>query len=358
MNIKLLTLTELVELQGQAGNFTAILRQHPRYVDESKCIGCGLCAEKCPRKVPDEYNLGLGKRKAVYIRYSQTVPLKYAIDRDHCIYFQKGTCKACEKFCPTGAIKLDDQEQELSLQVGAVVLATGFTPFDPKVLDTYGYGRYPGVLTSLEFERVLSASGPFGGHLIRPADKTEPRRVAWLQCVGSRDVKYHSYCSGVCCMYAIKQAVIAKEHAGGELETSIFFMDMRTYGKDFDRYYERAEKEAGVRFVRCRVHSLMPAAPGSNDLRLEYVGEDGELRQEVFDLVILSIGLESPQKFQQLAAKLKVDLDRHGFSATSSWAPVATSRPGVFICGAASGPKDIPYSVMEASAAAPRQRGN
>jgi heterodisulfide reductase subunit A len=352
-------LTEIEELTGEIGNFTVTLRKKPRYVDMDKCIGCGVCAEKCPRKVSDEYNLGLNKRKAIYIKYSQTVPLKFVIDPDNCIYFKKGTCKACEKFCPSGAINLDDQEEVLTMQVGAVVLATGFTPFNPAVFDTYGYGKYPGVVTGLEFERILSASGPFEGHVVRPLDKKEPKKIAWLQCVGSRDTKpgSHSYCSGVCCMYAIKQAVIAKEHAGGDLETAIFFMDMRTYGKDFDRFYQKAEHEAGVRFVRSRVHSLSPAQPDSNDIRLEWVDDEGNLREEIFDLVVLSIGLEAPGKFRQLSERLGIELDRHGFTATTSFAPVAASRPGIYVCGAAAGPKDIPYSVMEASAAAAAAAG-
>lgn len=341
-------------LSGEAGNFTATLRQQPRYVDMSKCIGCGLCAEKCPKKVADAYNVGLAKRKAIYVQYSQTVPLKYAIDPDACIYFKKGTCRACEKHCPSGAIKLDDTEKTLTKKVGAVVLAAGFQPVNPKAFNSYGYGTFPGVVTSLEFERILSASGPFGGHLVRPSDKQEPKRIAWLQCVGSRDTRpgMHSYCSGVCCMYAIKQAAIAREHAGEDLETTIFFMDMRTHGKDFDRYYEKAQQQSGVRFVRSRIHSLMPPDPETKQQLISYVDESGALQQEAFDLVVLSIGLEAPDSFRQLVDKLGVELDRHGFVEATSFAPVATSRPGIYVCGALAGPKDIPYSVMEASAAA------
>ena len=354
MNIELLTLTELVSLTGEEGNFTATLRQKPRYVDPDKCIGCGLCAEKCPKKVADDFNAGLAKRKAIYVKFSQTVPLKYAIDRDACIYFRKGTCKACEKHCPAGAIRLDDEEKILTRQVGAVILAAGFKPYDPRVLAGYGYGRHPAVVTGLEFERILSASGPFGGHLVRPADLAEPRRIAWLQCVGSRDTHpdSHTYCSGVCCMYAIKQAVIAKEHAGPGLETTIFFMDMRTYGKDFERYFDNARDRLGVRFVRSRVHSVDPLAGDGRQVQLTYVDEQGRRHQEPFDLVVLSIGLEAPPDFRELAARLGVELDRHGFAAAACSAPVATSRPGVYVCGALAGPKDIPSAVMEASAAA------
>ncbi len=205
----------------------------------------------------------------------------------------------------------------------------------------------------MEFERILSASGPFEGHLVRPSDKTAPKKIAWLQCVGSRDIHHgaHGYCSGVCCMYAIKEAIIAKEHAKEGLDTAIFFMDMRTYGKDFERYYNRAKDDIGVRFIRSRIHSVEPAGSGSDDLLLVYADESGQVQSEVFDLVVLSIGLEIADDLRELAEKLQIKLDESGFAATDDFAPVATSRPGVFVCGAFPGPKDIPYSVMEASAA-------
>jgi len=205
----------------------------------------------------------------------------------------------------------------------------------------------------MEFERVLSASGPFQGHLVRPSDQETPKKIAWLQCVGSRDLHSgsHGYCSGVCCMYAIKEAIIAKEHAHEGLDTAIFFMDMRTYGKDFERYYDRAKDEHGVRFVRSRVHSIEPSASNSGDLTVQYVDDDGTLQEENFDLVVLSVGLEISKDLHKLAETCKIELDEDGFAEASSFSPVETSRPGVFTCGAFSGPKDIPYSVMEASAA-------
>jgi heterodisulfide reductase subunit A len=353
LNIKLMTMADVEALEGEAGRFTATVRMAPRYIDMEKCIACGICAEKCPRKVADEFNEGLGKRKAAYVKYPQAVPLKYAIDEANCIYFtKKKKCRACEKFCPAEAVIFDDQPRVEKIEVGSVILAPGFKPFDPKVYD-YGYGKYPNVITSTEFERILSASGPFEGHLVRPSDKQAPKKIAWLQCVGSRDMQHgaHGYCSGVCCMYAIKEAVIAKEHAHGDLDTAIFFMDMRTYGKEFDRYYNRAQNESGVRFIRSRVHTIEPAAPGSDDLEIGYVSEDGRLNSEVFGLVVLSVGLEIPKDTLEMAKRLGVTVDSDGFIETSSFAPVATSRPGVFVCGASAGPKDIPYSVMEASAA-------
>jgi heterodisulfide reductase subunit A2 len=241
------------DISGTEGNFTVNVVQHPRFVDMDKCIACGTCAEKCPKKVDDIYNEGLIKRKAIYVPYSQTVPLKYSIDQENCIYFKKGKCRACEKFCEAGAINFDDQEKEITLNVGSVVLAPGFKSFDPSRYDSYSYSSMPNVVTSLEFERILSATGPFMGHLVRPSDEKEPKKIGWLQCVGSRDVNRcdNGYCSSVCCMYAIKQTVIATEHSNVPLDCSVFYMDMRTHGKDFDRYYENAKKD-GVKFVRSR----------------------------------------------------------------------------------------------------------
>ena len=324
--------------------------EHPRYVDVEACIACGTCAEKCPRKVGDEYNEKLAQRKAIYIPYPQAVPQKYAIDRDHCIYFEKGKCRACEKFCPTQAIRLDDRERERTLNVGAVILAPGFAPFDPKGIRTWGYGMFPNVITSLELERLLSASGPTQGHLVRPSDHKDVSRMAFLQCIGSRDLNKASngYCSSVCCTYAIKEAMIAKDHVK-DLEVSIFFMDMRTHGKEFERYYERA-KDMGIRFRRCRVHSLEPV-PNSNNVYFRYIDHRGKQIEDEYDLVVLSVGLCTPQGALDLARRADITLNANGFAENSSFNPVATTRPGVFACGAFVGPKDIPQTVMEASAA-------
>jgi len=352
-NINLLTLSEIESVAGEAGHFTVTVREHPRYIDMEKCIACGKCAEKCPRKVENSYNQGLNKRKAAYVLYPQAVPLKYAIDKDNCIYFEKdGKCRACEKFCPADAVDFKQQEKIHSLEVGSIIMSPGFKCFNPGIYERYGYGILPNVITSMEFERVLSASGPYEGHLVRPSDKKEPKKIAWLQCVGSRDIREdaHAYCSGVCCMYAIKEAIIAKEHASYGLDTAIFFMDMRTHGKGFEQTYNRAKKESGVRFVRARVHTV-EAIHGSDDLKVMYSTEEGELLTEIFDIVVLSVGLEISDEVKSLASKLGVAVDSDGFAAASSFAPVVTSRPGIFVCGAFAGPKDIPQSVMEASAA-------
>jgi len=351
----LLTLSEVLDVRGEPGNLRVDLLQHPRYVDLEKCIGCGTCAEKCPKKVKDDYNEGLIKRKAIYVPYAQAVPLKYAIDKDNCIFFEKGKCKACEKFCSAGAVKFDDQEKRMTVHVGAIILAPGFQPFDPSKYDTYSYAKLPNVVTSMEFERILSASGPTMGHLARMSDHKEPKKIAWLQCVGSRDMHQcdHPYCSSVCCMYAIKEAVIAKEHSGDDLDCAIFFMDMRTHGKDFERYYDAAREKHGVRFIRSRVHSV-EAIPHTEDLSVKYATEDGEWRQEAFDMVVLSVGLETSPEALELARKLDIDLTESQFCRTGSFAPVATSKEGIYVCGAFQGPKDIPQSVIEASSAAAR----
>ncbi|HKJ64115.1 MAG TPA: FAD-dependent oxidoreductase, partial [Desulfopila sp.] len=319
-----------------------------------KCIACGECAAKCPKKVSDAFNAGLEKRKAIYVDYPQAVPLKYAIDAENCIYFNKGgKCGFCQKICPTAAVDFDQQQERVSLQVGSVIMAPGFSAYKPDDLDTYQYRQYANVITSMEMERILSATGPFQGHLVRPSDNREPKKIAWLQCVGSRDINRcdNSYCSSVCCMYAVKEAVIAKEHAGDELDTAIFYMDMRTYGKEFEAYYERAKNEQGVRFLRTRVHSIVEDRR-TGDLRLRYVDDGGRAQEETFDMVVLSVGMEVPKDVVELAQSLDIELNAENFAHTDSFTPVKTSREGIYVCGAFQEPKDIPYSVMEASAAA------
>ena len=348
-----MTLSEVAAISGEAGNFEVTVKEHPRYVDMENCIACGECAAKCPKKVDSEYDAATGKRKAIYVKYAQAVPLKYQIDADSCIRFKKaGACGFCEKVCPADAINFDDTEKMHNLNVGAIVMAPGFEPFDPATAAVWGYGRYPNVITSLQFERYMSASGPTEGHLIRPSDNKEITKVAFLQCVGSRDENKcgNGYCSSVCCMYAIKEAVMAKDHVPG-LRTSIFMMDMRTHGKDFDRYYERAKEESGVRFVRCRVHGVEPEG-GSGDLRLHYINEEGRQVEEYFDLVVLSVGLQIPEHVKKLSSMAGVRLTSDSFVATSDFSPVSTSKKGIFTCGAFAGPKDIPQSVLEGSAAA------
>jgi heterodisulfide reductase subunit A len=350
-----MTLSEVSEVSGEEGNFKVQVIRHPRYVDMEKCIACGQCATKCPKKVDDAYNQQLIKRKAIYIPYSQAVPLKYVIDRDNCIYFAKGKCRACEKICPSNAINFDEQDKLAVLEVGAIVLAPGFKPFDPSLFDNYAYASLTDVVTSMEFERILSATGPSSGHLVRPSgikQGKQLKKIGWIQCVGSRDINKcdNGYCSSVCCMYAVKQSLMAKDHSDAPLDCAIFFMDMRTHGKDFDHYYEHAKKE-GIRFIRSRIHSIAPVV-GSDDLKVHYMREDGTASEEVFDMMVLSTGLEIDPHMTALSNRLGVQLDKYHFVKSESFSPVATSVPGVYACGAFSGPKDIPQSVMEASAAA------
>jgi len=318
-----------------------------------KCIACGLCAEKCPRKVTNEYDAGLNKRKAAYVKYPQAVPLKYALDPKECIYLTKGKCRACEKFCPADAIKFDDQQKDLTLNVGAVVLSGGCDVYDPKLHDIYGYGKSPNVVTSLEFERILSSSGPYGGHMVRPSDDKEPKKIAWLQCVGSRDahIGARNYCSSVCCTYAIKEAMLAKEHSKEPLDAAIFYMDIRTHGKDFERYYNRGKDESGIRFVKSRITNIVPVPETGNQL-IRYIDETGKRVEEEFDIVVLSVGLGPNKEALELANKIGIGLDHYQFVSTDSFKPVTTSKPGIYVCGAFEGPKDIPSSVIESSAAA------
>ena len=292
------------------------------------CMGCGACAYICPtghikleditkkdvKPIPSEYDMGLKGRKPIYVPYAQAIPNIPAIDRDTCIHFKTGECKICTEFCGVNAIDHSQEDEIVELNVGSIILAPGFQPFDPSKFDTYSYAKHPNVITSMEFERILSASGPTLGHLVRPSDHKEPKKIAWLQCVGSRDINRcdHGFCSSVCCMYAIKEAVIAKEHSGSDLDCSIFYMDMRTHGKDFERYYDDAREKHGVRFIRSRVHTIDPVEEG-DELIMKYATESGEFVEELFDLVVLSVGMETPPELLKLVSKLGIELTEGDF---------------------------------------------
>jgi len=350
-NIELLTYSELLDVQGVPGNFRAKVLKHARYVNELLCTGCGICQEKCPWSTDSEFDQGLGKRKAIYVPYAQAIPNIPVIDRELCAYFLKGTCRACEKFCPIGAIDFNQVDQETEVNVGAIILSLGFDEFDPTPFFNYGYKKCSNVVTSIEFERMLSASGPYQGELLRPSDRTHPHRIAWIQCVGSRDESSNrGYCSSVCCTYAVKEAIVAKEHVPFDLEETIFFMDMRTQGKDFDKFYERASRD-GIDFVRAKVYGVQELDSTGN-LLLKYLGEDGKLTTSEFDLVVLSVGLQPSPESIKLAKELGIQLNPYGFCYTGMFSPVETSKPGIFVCGAFQGPKDIPETVMQASGSA------
>lgn len=352
-NIDLHTLSDVVAVDGKPGDFSVTVRQQPRYVDAEKCTGCGACEKKCPRLVVSQFEQGLSKRKAIYTILPQAVPLTRAIDRDNCIYFQRGRCKACEKFCEPGAINWDDTEKEYNLKVGAIILSPGLARYNPDVRGELGFGRWPNVVTSLQFERILSASGPFLGEIKRPSDERHPRKVAWIQCVGSRDPKNaNPWCSSVCCMYATKQAVIAKEH-DSSIQPTVFYMEMRAFGKDFDKYVDRAENEFGVIYRRAMISDIREES-GSGNLILRYSQTDGTLVEEMFDMAVLSIGFQPHRDVEEVAQTFGIDLNDHRFAETTSFAPVETSRPGIYVTGTFQGPKDIPETVTQGSAVAGR----
>jgi len=350
-NITILTNAEITGLGGEAGNFEVRIRKRSRYIIEDKCNGCGLCAQKCPIEAIDAFNEGLGERSAIYVDYPQAVPLKYMIDREKCI-----GCGTCYEICKAKAIEYDQKDTEATLKVGSIILAPGFEPFDAKLKSEYGYGRFPNVVTSIEFERVLSASGPYGGLVLRPSDGEIPKKIAFIQCVGSRDAQLgNKYCSAACCMYGIKEAVIAKEHVPTKLDAAIFYMDMRAYGKEFDAYYNRAQDEYGIKFVRSRVASVTED-PLTQNLFVHYV-ENETPKTEEFDMIILSIGMRPPKNVEKLAEVLGIELNNYGFCETNHFSPLETSKPGVFVCGAFGAPKDIPESVAQASGAAAKAMG-
>ena len=345
LNIELITLADIESVDGEPGHFEVKVRRHPRYIDPEKCTGCGECARNCPVRAINEYNEGLDLREGIYVRYPQAVPRSFMIDRESCV-----GCGLCENICLADAINYDDKERVDTIHVGAIILTPGFSPFDAKLKKEYGWGVYPNVVTSMQYERILSASGPFAGHIQRPSDGKIPEKIAWIQCVGSRDVQQENeFCSAVCCMYATKQAVMTKEHES-DIEPSIFYMDMRCYGKGFEKYYVSAEKEHSVRFIRCRV-SEVREDPETKDLLIKYEDPEGKLIEERFDLVVLSVGLMPPKSGEELADRLDIELNKYGFADTDFFSPLATSRPGIFVAGAFQGPKDIPESVMQGSAA-------
>jgi len=348
-NVEILTYTEVEKVEGEVGAFRVTLTKKPRYIIEDKCTGCTTCTEYCPVLVPDPYNQGLSLSKAVHIYFTMAVPLISYIDEE-CLYLKEKKCRICEAVCEQKAIDFTQKPERVELEVGAIVLSPGIEAFDPRLRADYGYGRFANVVTSLDFERILCATGPYGGEIRRPSDGKHPKKIAWIQCVGSRQVTPggHSYCSAVCCTYTQKQVIVAKEH-DEEIEATIFHNDIRSYGKDFERFYQRAEALPGVRFIRSYV-SVGREDPETKNVTVRYATPEG-VKEEEFELLVLSVGLTPPADAKVLSEKFDIELNPHGFCRTNPFNPLETTRPGIFVTGAFQGPTDIPESVFSASGA-------
>ena len=430
-NIELMTYTEVEKVEGEAGDFKVTVRKKSRYVEEDKCTGCGACAEKCPTIVSDAFNEGLGNRKAIYSLFAQGIPSTHTIDPNNCRQLNGKKCGICKKACQADAINFDKEDVVLELEVGAIILATGYDPFDPSRIPEYNYGNVKNVVTALEFERLLSASGPTGGHLDRPSDRAveekiadlekkvkksgrtlakfeekyketsaefyekfreglykddkdrsrwadkhtahiaalEPlnalkkksagfktaKKLAFIQCVGSRDSRFYPFCSGYCCMHSIKEAIIAHEH-DSETTTKIFGMDIRAVGKGFEEYKVRGGNQSNITYVRGRVAEIIEG-PENNPVVVYEDTRERRVKSEEYDLVILAIACEPGKGVPGLAEVFGVEVNRFGFFQTSTEQPLDTTRPGIFTCGCSHGPMDIPESVAQASAAAARAAG-
>ncbi len=366
-NITMMTYHEVKRVDGEAGNFKVTVLKKPRYVDPTACTACGDCVAKCPTKgIPNEYEYNLTTRRAIYIPHSQAVPRVALIDPDFCKMIINGKCGVCAKTCQKNAIHYDEKPEDVVLDIGSIIVATGFNVWDASEAAEYGYGRFANVVTSIEFERLMGSAGPFDGHTPIPStiskDKfgavqkgtTEkaPKSIAWIQCCGSRSHKkgWKQYCSSVCCMYAAKQAMITKEH--GDVDEDIYYMDIRSYGKEFENYIHRCEDEYGIGMHRGARVSNVEEDPVTKQVTVNYTDAENNPQSKTYDLVVLSVGLVSPDGAQEVADVIGIDLNEYGFARTTVYQPLETTRKGVFVTGAFAAPKDIPTSVAEASGAA------
>ncbi len=355
-HIELMTYSEVAEVSGYIGNFKVKIRKKARHVDEDKCTGCGLCQEKCPWKVPSEFDLGLGQRKAIYTPFAQAVPNIPVIDTEHCAYFLKGTCRACEKFCEAKAINFEQQDETIEVDVGNIILATGYDVFKPAGIYEYGYGSLANVITSLEFERMVNSAGPTQGGIVLK-DGSHPKSVAIIHCVGSRDKDYHEYCSRVCCMYSLKFGHLIREHVPGA-KVYEFYVDIRAFGKGYEEFYNRVTDEGTV-FIEARPTGVVNVAKKPEEkgkLIVEYELEDGVKCRQPVDMVILSVALEAQSDTEAVGRLFGVNRSADGFflERHPKMDPVATMSDGIFVVGCCQGPKDIPDTVAQASAAAAR----
>ena len=360
-NITLLTWSEVQKVDGYVGNFAVTIKKKPRYIKTEDCTGCGICWEKCPKKVVDNvFEAGMGNRKAVYVPFPQAVPKYPVIDDVNCTYYLKGTCKACEKFCPTNAIDFNQKAEEITVEVGNIILATGYDLFDARRIPHYGYGKLANVFTNLEFERICNAAGPTGGNIVLRDGKTTPKTVGIVHCVGSRDKNYNAYCSAICCMQSLKFAHLVRERTGAEVYN--FYIDIRTPSKGYEEFYQRLLEE-GTRFVRGKVAEVTNVARvPEEEGKLIIQVEDtliGKQRRIPVDMVILSSGMQARHDSKDVAKLFGIScsaddwyIERH-----PKLDPVATMTDGIYIAGCAQGPKDIPASVVQGAAAAARVLG-
>jgi len=427
-NISLLAYSEVESVKGRAGDFKVTVRRKRRYVEEDRCTGCGACTEKCPTIVPDAFNQGLGNRKAIYSYFAQGIPSTHTIDPDFCRQIKGKKCGICEKTCQAKAINFDQKDRIIELNVGAVILAAGYDVFDPSMIPEYRYAQITNVVTALEFERLLSASGPTAGHLDRPSDRavaaeiermekeitksqrmlekfekkyeeasaqfydnfqksrfqddedrlkwaekyasyraivdsldalkekaasfTVAKRLAFIQCVGSRDFRFYPFCSGYCCMHSIKEAIIAHEHEP-ETTSTIFGMDIRAVGKGFEEYKVRGGNHSNISYVRGRVSEIMEGAD-HNPVVIYEDTRERQVKNEAFDMVILATACVPTKGIVDLANIFGIELDAYNFIKTDPLSPVDTTVPGIFVCGCAQSPMDVPESVAQASSAAER----
>jgi len=352
-NIKLITYAEVKDVQGYVGNFKVKVLKKPRYVDEKKCTGCDECSKVCPVEVPDEFNAGLSWRKAIYIPFPQAVPPAYVLDDKNCLGLTPLACAKCKEVCDPEAISYDQYPTEINLEVDTIIVASGYEPYNPIVDEEYNYGVYQNVLTALEMERMLNAAGPTSGRVVRPSDLKEPKRIVYVQCVGSRNERRNVYCSRICCMYAAKQARQLKEKHP-DMEVYVFYIDVRAFGKGFEEFYEKTCREYGVQFIRGRIAEIYEDPETKN---LTVKAEDTLLGRPVeldVDIVVLSVGIVPGQDTKEIQNVLKIPVGADGFflEAHPKLRPVDTTVDGIFVCGTSAGPKDIPDTVSQARAAA------
>ncbi len=359
-NIEILSYAQVEKVQGFVGSFTVTIRKKARYVDETKCTGCGLCTEKCPqKKVPNEFNLGLDTRRAIYIPFAQAVPKVATIDPDYCSMLKSGKCGVCSRVCTAGAINYQQQDTLLQREYGAIVVATGFNPISLEQFDEFAYSQSPDVVSSLEFERLMNAAGPTGGTLLRPSDGTHPHTLVFVQCVGSRcdgGGKGKPYCSKICCMYTAKHAMLCREKYP-DTEVYVFYIDVRTPGKNFDEFYRRAVEEYGVHYIKGMVGKVTP-----QDGKLKVQASDllgGQQLHIDADMVVLAAAIEPDESARSLATMLTASMDTNDFftEAHPKLRPVESPTAGIFLSGACQGPKDIPETVAQAGAAAAKVIG-